>query len=214
VTIAPRLLLAACAIALLAPACGVLPKREPTRVFTPAHSATPVDGPQVAWSLLVAKPVASQMLDSERISVRPGPGNVQVYKGASWSDPLPELVQAALLRAFEDSQKILTVARPGGGVRGRFQLVTELRSFESAYVSAGRPEATLELQAKLVDSRDGAVVAARAFSDHEPAATEDVGDVIAAFSRALDRTSAQVAGWTLVEGQKHASTHPDPVDGR
>jgi cholesterol transport system auxiliary component len=152
------------------------------------------------------------MLDSERISVRPGPGNVQVYKGASWSDPLPELVQASLLRAFEDSQKILTVARPGGGVRGRFQLVTELRSFEADYVSPGRPEATLELQAKLVDSRDGAVVAARAFSEHEPAATEEVGDVISAFSRALDRTSAQVAGWTLAAGQQHAVTHPDVLD--
>ena len=140
-TIAPRLLLAAGAMLLLATACGVLPKRDPIRVSTPSHAATTVDGPQVAWSLLVAKPIASQMLDSERISVRPGPGNVQVYKGASWSDPLPELVQSSLLHAFEDSHKILTVGRPGGGVRGRFQLITELRSFESDYVSAGRPEA-------------------------------------------------------------------------
>jgi cholesterol transport system auxiliary component len=80
------------------------------------------------------------------------------------------------------------------------------------YLSPGRPEATLELQAKLVDSRDGAVVAARAFSEREPAATEEVGDVISAFSRALDRTSAQVAGWTLAAGQQHAVAHPDVLD--
>ncbi len=203
-----RTTLTALAIVLLAASCSVLPKREPTRVFSPVHAASAtVQGPNVDWSLLVAKPAASEWLDSERISVRPGTGNVQVYKGASWSDAVPDLVQTALLRGFEDSQKILTVGRPGGGVKGRFQLVTEIRAFESDYAT-GSPVAVLELQAKLVDGHDGAVVAARNFRDTEAAGTEDVDAVVGAMSRVLDRTTAQVVGWTLVEGDRHAHANP------
>ncbi|MEO6103836.1 MAG: ABC-type transport auxiliary lipoprotein family protein, partial [Pseudoxanthomonas sp.] len=105
-----RNLVSALCIALFATSCNILPKREPTRVFVPTHAAsqaaTQVTGPSVSWSLLVAKPATSDWLDSERISVRPGAGNVQVYKGARWSDPVPELVQSALLHGFEDSHKI------------------------------------------------------------------------------------------------------------
>jgi cholesterol transport system auxiliary component len=199
---------AALALVLLVGACSVLPKREPTRVFTPAHTASAATGPSVDWSLLVTKPSASDWLDSERISVRPGTGNVQVYKGASWVDPVPELVQTALVRGFEDSQKILTVGRPGGGVKGRFQLVTEIRSFETDY-SSGSPVALLDLQAKLVDGHDGSVVASRDFRDSEPVGSEDVDAVVGAMSRVLDRTTAQVVDWTLVEGDRHARAHPE-----
>jgi cholesterol transport system auxiliary component len=198
---------AALALVLTLTACSVLPKREPTTVFVPTHAAATVTGPNVtwpnvAWSLLIPKPEASDWLDTERIAVRHGAGNVQVYKGASWSDPVPELVQSTLLRGFEDSQKILTVGRPGGGVKGRFQLLTEVRAFESDY-SSGSPVALIELQAKLVDNRDGAVVASRNFRDTEAAGSEDVDAVVEAMSRVLDRTTAQVVGWTLAEGEKH-----------
>ena len=203
-----RTTLTALAIVLVAASCSVLPKREPTRGFSPTHAAATVTGPTVDWSLLVAKPTASEWLDSERISVRPGTGNVQVYKGASWSDAVPDLVQTALLRGFEDSQKILTVGRPGSGVKGRFQLVTEVRAFETDYAS-GSPVAVLELQAKLVDGHDGAVVAAKNFRDTEASGTEDVDAVVGAMSRVLDRTTTQVVGWTLVEGDRHQHAHPD-----
>ena len=193
---------------LLVAACGVLPKREPIRIFTPTHAAAADSSawPQANWALLVAEPIASQTLDSESISVRPSEGSVHVYKGASWADPAPDLVQAALMRRFEDSGKILSVARPGVGINGQYQLLTELRSFEAVYAN-GAPQAVVELQAKLVDARDGHVIAARAFTEREPAAGEDVEYVVQAFSRALDRSTAAVAGWTLVEGNRHEAKH-------
>ncbi len=194
-------------VTVFAASCSLLPKREPIRVFMPTHTATEVPGPSVSWSLLVAKPVTSEWLDSEQIAVRPGTGNVQVYKGARWSDAVPELLQSALLHRFEDSQKILTVGRPGAGVKGRFQLLTEVRAFESDYKS-GSPVAVLELQAKLVDGHDGAVVAAHNFRDTEAVGGEEVDAVVAAMSRLLDRSTAQVVGWTLSEGEKHERMHP------
>lgn len=184
--------------------CSVLPKREPTQVFAPSTAPVVVgaDWPTVAWSLLVAKPSASQQLDTERIAVRPGAGAVQVYDAASWSDPAPELVQTALLRGFEDSGRILAVARPGSGVHGDYALQSEVRSFTSVY-EGGNPQAVVEIYARLVHAADGGVVAARRFREVEPAAGTEVPQVVDAFSRALDRTRDQMIGWTLAVGQQH-----------
>jgi len=183
--------------------CSVLPEREPLRVFEPLLAAAPASAlaraPQAEWSLLVPRPIAAQALDSERINVRPAPGQVQVYKGAAWSDNAPDLVQARLLRAFEDSGKIVSVSRPGGGMRGQYQLATELRAFESVYAQPGRPEAVIEVRARLLRA-DGAVVAARGFRQVQPAADEDIDAVVAAFSYALERCIDDVAAWTLVTG--------------
>ena len=186
----------------LAAGCGVIPKREPTAIFEPtiARRAAPADWQQANWSLLVQKPVAGAMLDNDRIAVRPSQGEITVYKSAAWTDTAPDLVQSALLRRFEDSGRILSVARPGAGVRGDFHLQTELRDFQSVYVSAGRPEVRVEIYAKLVKSADGTVVAARAFRQTAEPATEDVSSVADAFGVALSRASDEIVGWTLASG--------------
>ena len=199
--------LPALAALVLVTSCSILPKREPSTIYEPARSAPSAhaDWPQATWSLLVAAPAAGQMLDSERITVRPTAGSVQVYKGANWSDSVPDLLQTALLRSFEDSQKILSVSRPGGGVRGEYQLLTELRAFESVYAQPGQAQAVIEVYAKLVHTADGQVVAARSFKDSEPSSSEEVGAVVDAFSRSLDRLSSQIVGWTLSNGNQHES---------
>jgi cholesterol transport system auxiliary component len=192
------------ALAVAGAGCSVLPKREPTQVFAP--SSGPVvagaDWPTVSWALLVAKPSAGQQIDSERIGVRPGDGAVQVYHAASWSDPATDLVQTALVRGFEDSGKILAVARPGSGVHGDYSLQTEVRSFTSVY-EGGTPQAVVEVYARLVHPADGGVVGAQLFREVEPAAGTDVAQVVDAFSRALNRTRDRMIGWTLQTGQAH-----------
>ncbi|MCX7042340.1 MAG: ABC-type transport auxiliary lipoprotein family protein [Gammaproteobacteria bacterium] len=186
----------------LGASCGFLPEREPVTTYQPVRTATIADPqwPTVAWSLLVSRPVAGMQIDSERINVEPAPGTVQVYKSAAWTDAAPDLLQMALLRGFEESQKILSVSRSGGGVRGQYQLLTELRGFQSMYTQPGKPEAVVEIYARLVHTNDGRVIAARSFRHAEPAAGEDVGAVVEAFSRALDRSTADIVGWTLRSG--------------
>src|SRR5207342_1004627 len=149
---------------------------EPISVYEPSAPSASSQGewPQASWSLLVHKPVASQLLDNDRIVVRPDSGEITVYKGAAWTESAPELVQAAVLRRFEDSGRILSVARPGAGVRGDYQLQLDLRAFESKYTSAGRPEAQVEIYARLVHTSDGEVAAARSFRETEAAAGEGV----------------------------------------
>jgi cholesterol transport system auxiliary component len=196
----PLALVASC---LLLGGCALLGgKGEPLVVMDPSAKVTPAaDWPHVRWSLLVLRPIANQTLDTERIVVRPAPGAVQVYKGAAWSDTAPDLVQTSLLRAFEDSGRILSVARPGGPVRGELQLASELRAFESIY-SGASPDAVIELQARLVRVTDGTAVAAKTFRVSEAAGGTEVAVVSDAFSRALAKLDADVVAWTLAEGNR------------
>lgn len=184
-------------------ACSILPTRAPTTIYEPTRKAPMVNAATAVtanWSLLVVRPTASRMLDADTIAVRPTPGAIQVYKDSAWTDPVPDLVQNWLLHSFEDSKKILSVSRPGGGVHGDYQLVTDIRAFESIYATAGQPQAVVEIYAKLIRTSDGAVVAARSFRASEPASAEAMPAVVDAFSLALQKAADQVVDWTLASG--------------
>ena len=155
-----------------------------------------------AWSLVVAKPTASQALDSARIAVRPQPSTLQVYQGAVWSDPVPELLQNALVRAFEDSGKLVAVGRQSSGVHGDVALLLDMRRFEAAYDQPGQaPHVVIELQAKLLANSGSKVLATRTFHTEVAASSGKIPAVIAAFETALSQSLGDIVGWTLVSGQ-------------
>ncbi len=176
--------------------------RHPITVYAPqARASADPAWPQVDWQLAVAKPAASRLVDSPRINVRPTPGELEVYRGATWSQPATDMLEDALLRGFEDSGRIGAVARIATGIRSDYKLSIDLRRFESDYAGNERPSATLELSAKLIHSLDQRVVASRTFLVAEPAAGTDLGSVTAAFETALGRTTTELIGWTLASGQ-------------
>ncbi len=185
--------------------------RHPITIYAPQArvSADPA-WPQVDWQLAVAKPAASRLVDSPRINVRPTPGELEVYRGATWSQPATDMLEDALLRGFEDSGRIGAVARIATGIRSDYKLSIDLRRFESDYAGNERPSATLELSAKLIHSLDQRVVASRTFLVAEPAAGTDLGSVTAAFETALGRTTTELIGWTLASGQADWQAHPVP----
>jgi cholesterol transport system auxiliary component len=196
-----RIALALC-LAMALPACSLLGKAEPIQIIDPTPAQlSDASLPSATWSLIVLRPDAAQSLDTERIVVRPTPGALQVYKGAAWPDTAPDLVQASLLRAFEDSGRILSVARPGGAVRGDFQLASELRKFESVYVGAA-PQAVVELHVRLIRVTDGTAVAAKTFRVSETAAGTDVRAIGEAFAKALATLDHDTVAWALTEGNR------------
>ena len=87
--------------------CGILPKQETLALYRP-EPAVSVDPawPQANWQLQIARPYADDMHDSSRILVRPRSGELQVYKGAAWTQPAPDMVLDTLLRAFADSGRL------------------------------------------------------------------------------------------------------------
>lgn len=202
-----RLLAPLCVLALAG--CSVLASgdRHPVTIHAPQAriSADPA-WPQVDWQLAIAKPAASRMVDSPRINVRPVPGELQVYRGATWSQPATDMLEDALLRGFEDSGRITAAARIATGIRADYKLAIDLRRFESDYAGNERPAAAIELNAKLIHAIDQRVAASRTFLVAEPAAGTEVANVAAAFETALGRITTELVGWTLQSGQADAQT--------
>ncbi|NOT88311.1 MAG: ABC transporter [Lysobacter sp.] len=183
--------------------CGILPKQETLALYRPEPTIA-VDSawPQADWQLQIARPYADTMHDSARILVRPQPGELQVYKGAAWTQPAPDLVLDTLLRAFADSGKLAGVARRGEGVSAQYQLLLDLRRFESDYSGGTTPGARIEIGARLVQNTSNRVVATRVFDVTVPAAGTDVVQVNRAFERALGDANMQLIGWVLAEGNR------------
>ncbi|KRG42065.1 ABC transporter [Stenotrophomonas pictorum JCM 9942] len=204
-----RLIAPWCVLALAG--CSVLAggDRQSTTIYAPQVrvQADPA-WPSVDWQLAIAKPSAARLVDSPRINVRPTPGELEVYKGATWSQPATDILEDTLLRGFEDSGRIDAVARIAAGIRSDYKLTTDLRRFEADYRGGDTPAATIELNAKLIHSIDQRVVASRTFLVAEPAASAELPSVARAFETALDKTAGDLIGWTLVSGQQDAAALP------
>jgi cholesterol transport system auxiliary component len=189
--------------------CGLLPAKDPLALYSPAAKVTPDPAwPSVQWQLQIPRPLASELVDSPRIVVRPAPGELQVYKGAVWAEPAPDLVQDAVLHAFEDSGRIGGVARRGSGVAGDYELMLDVRRFESDYAGGAAPRAEVEITAKLIANRSNTVIANRTFRQSAQAGGTAVGSVAQAFDGALSAVVADIVGWTLVEGQRYDAANP------
>ena len=198
--------LTAAALALLS-GCSVLgsQQRDPVTIYAPQVTVVPQPSwPSVNWQLVVAKPTAARVVDSPRIAVRPVPGELQVYKGVTWSQPSTDLVETTILRALEDSGKIPAVARLGSGVRADYKLVMDLRRYEADYAGSAMPSATIELTAKLLHTTDQRIVASRTFLQREPSSGVEVAQVAVAFEQALEKLGGEVVGWVLTTGETDA----------
>ncbi|MEQ1511781.1 MAG: ABC-type transport auxiliary lipoprotein family protein [Lysobacteraceae bacterium] len=186
--------------------CGILPKQETLALYRPEPTiAVDAAWPQAKWQLQIARPYADDTHDSARILVRPQPGELQVYKGAAWTQPAPDLVLDTLLRAFADSRRLAGVARRGEGVSAQYELLLDLRRFESDYDGNAMPSARIEIGARLVNNAGNRVVATRVFDVTTPADGTDVARINRAFAQGLSDTSTQLIGWTLSEGQRDSA---------
>jgi cholesterol transport system auxiliary component len=191
--------------------CGILPKQETLALYDPAprHSTTEHVAnsawPQADWQLQISRPYADAMHDSARILVRPQPDELQVYKGAAWTQPAPDIVLDTLLRAFTDSGRLAGVSRRGEGVSAKYELLLDLRRFESDYAGGTTPIARIEIGARLVHNADNRVVASEVFDASTPSEGVGITQISRAFEQSLGDATGRLIGWTLSEGQRDSS---------
>lgn len=194
--------------------CSILgsSQQDPVTIYSPQIQVTPDPSwPTVTWSLVIAKPTAARVVDSPRMSVRPAPGELQVYKGAAWAQPATDLLQDSVQRALEDSGHIPAVSSADAGILGDYRLVMDVRRFEADYAGQPVPTAVIEVSGKLVQQRSQRVVASRTFLQSTPASGTDVAQVATAFEQSLTRLSHDVAGWSLTQGQADAAQTKAPI---
>ncbi|PWE56592.1 ABC transporter [Metarhizobium album] len=160
------------------------------------NTAVSADGPAARnRQILVPEPTALSALGSDQVMVRVSTSEIQYLSKAQWSDKLPRMVQAKLVEAFEDTGKLGGVGKPGQGLAIDYQIVSDIRAFEIN--TAGR-RANVEISVKILNDRNGTVIAQKIFSAASPVAGS-AGNT--AFIRALDAAfatvTAEIVDWTL-----------------
>ncbi|WP_377289016.1 ABC-type transport auxiliary lipoprotein family protein [Rhizobium sp. SG2393] len=145
--------------------------------------------------LLVPEPTALKALDSEQIVVRLSGAELQYLSQSQWSDRLPRMVQSKLVQAFESTGRLGGVGKPGEGLAIDYQLLTDIRAFEVS--TAGPQRAIVEISAKLLNDRNGSIVAQKAFRAELPVAGSGNKAFVAGLDKAFAEVAAQIVSWSL-----------------
>jgi cholesterol transport system auxiliary component len=145
--------------------------------------------------LLIQEPSALKLLDSEQIVVRVSDSEVQYLTNSQWNDRLPRIVESKLIEAFENTGQLGGVGRSGDGLAIDFQLLTNIRSFE--VLAYGSPRANVELSLRLINDRDGTVIAQRVFTGSAPVAGEGNETYVRSLDAAFNSIVPEIIAWTM-----------------
>ncbi len=197
---APLRLVAALLCATLTAGCvELIPGRgAPPKLYnlSPKSNYRP-DLPTVSWQLVVETPVSAETINTSRIALRRDPLTLDFYGNALWSERAPVLVQTLLVESFENTGKIVAVARKATDLRADYVLKMDLREFQAEYDGAGPPQAHVRLNAKLVKMPQRTIIAAHMAQQRVRAEGSDMNQVIYAFDGALGGTLKSVVEWAL-----------------
>lgn len=185
-------------------ACSILPKADPSDVYRlpSTQGAAPVRQDAVQpWSLRLAKPQASQALNSPNIAVIPQGDLISSYKASRWSDPAPVLLRNRLLDGFQRDGRVPLLSTDDSNFQADLELSGNLQAFQTEYQGTAAT-VVVRLDALLVRGYDQRILASRRFEVRQPLTDVQVPAVVAGFGLASDQLTAQVVDWAVAQGQK------------
>lgn len=195
----PRLLLPLAA--LLLGACSLLPEARPVDIYRlpPSSLAASTQAP-LALSLSLARPAASQALNSARIAVLAGDNRLSSYAGARWSSPAPALLRDHLLDALQREGRWRALSSDESALQADLLLDGDLRAFQ-VELQQGVPVAHIQLDLRLADGASQRLLAGRRFEARQALAQDDPQSAVMALGTAADRLAAEVARWLAEQVQ-------------
>ncbi|WP_043309813.1 ABC-type transport auxiliary lipoprotein family protein [Pseudomonas sp. ML96] len=196
-------------LASLLGACSLLPEAQviDTYLLPPSTLASPASGAPLALTLSVARPQASQAIDSTRIAVVPEGSRISSYKGARWADPAPSLLRDRLLDVLRSDGRFPALVSDEQQLHSDLELLGNLQSFQSEYRD-GQPYAVIHLDVQLVDSNSRRILASQRFAVSQRSADVQVASLVSAFGTASDTLASELIDWLLVEAAKSGKTAP------
>jgi cholesterol transport system auxiliary component len=205
---------AACAAALLLGGCQLInAAEEPTDLYTITPKSTfEPDMPAVFWQLAVEEPNASAYLNTSRIAIAQSATSSDYYAKTGWTDRAPLMVQTRIVDSFENSHKIVAVARESIGLRANYVLQSDLRNFEAMYIYGKPPIAHVRLVAKLVRMPDRQIIGVGSFERCVRARADKVPKVVEAFDQALGSVMKRLVAWTLRAAPPRPPSEESPYD--
>lgn len=171
---------------------------EPQDLYTVTPKSTfDPDLPSVYWQLAVEAPAAAANLNTGRIAIAMTPTSTDYYAKAAWTDRAPLMVQTRIVDSFENTRKIVAVARESIGIRANYVLQPDLRNFEALYYYGKPPIVRVRIIAKLVRMPDRQIIGVGSFERCVRARADSVPKVVDAFDQALGSVIKRLVAWTL-----------------
>ena len=197
---APSLMAALLCTLLLAGCANVIPGRSvPPKLFSLSPKSTYSAGlPTVNWQLVVEVPITAETLDTARIALSRDRYTLDFYGNARWAERAPMMIQTLLVESFENTKKIVAVARQATDLRADYVLKTDLREFQAELSGDGRPTVRVRINAKLVKMPERIIIASFKSERAVEAESSNLIDVVRAFDTALGKVLKQVVEWALM----------------
>jgi cholesterol transport system auxiliary component len=198
-----RALLRLAALALVPAAAGcssLIPGTgTPPQIYVLMRKTTfPPDLPSISRQLLVDTPVAPAEIDTTRVALTRSPTTIDYFANAAWSDRAPAMVQSLLIESFEQTGKIVSVARDSAVLRADYILMPELRRFEARYENGDAPPVVLvRLLVRLIKMPERTIIGGEIAEGREPAARNSMDAIIEAYNEALGSVMKRLVTWTL-----------------
>ena len=171
---------------------------EPQDLYTVTPKSTFDSGlPSVYCQLAVEAPAAAANLNTGRIAIAMTPTSTDYYAKAAWTDRAPLMVQTRIVDSFENTRKIVAVARESIGIRANYVLQPDLRNFEALYYYGKPPIVRVRIIAKLVRMPDRQIIGVASFERCVRARADSVPKVVDAFDQALGSVIKRLVAWTL-----------------
>lgn len=145
--------------------------------------------------ILIDKPDAVKAFDGQDIVIKQGAA-LAYLKKAQWSDRLPDLIQARLIQAFDNSGHFGGVGRPGDGLAINYRILTDIRAFD-VNIANGRDVASLEIAVKIMDDSNGNIIASHIFSARSPVSGTGNNQYVAALDNAFKKVTTDIVSWTI-----------------
>ena len=157
--------------------------------------------PTVNWQLVVEMPISAETLNTPRIALSRAPLTLDYYGDARWSERAPVMVQTLLVESFENTGRIVAVARKSTDLRADYVLKTDLREFQAEYSGEGPPIVFVRLNAKLIKMPQRTIIASFRSERRVQAVSIKLIDVIHSFDQALGKVIKDVVEWALMAPQ-------------
>jgi cholesterol transport system auxiliary component len=171
----------------------------PPQLYVLTRKSTfPPDLPKVSRQLLVDTPIAPAEIDTARVALSRSPTTIDYFANAAWSDRAPAMVQSLLIESFEQTGKILSVARDSAVLRADYILMPELRRFEARYEKGEAPPTVLvRLLVRLIKMPERLIIGEDIAEVRETAAANAMDAIVEAYDEALGSVMKRLVSWTL-----------------
>ncbi len=170
----------------------------------------PAPSVEKKWGLMIERPSAPRVLETDRIALRPSPIEIKYFKAARWSDQPAKMIQSLLAEAINGMEVIDPVSYGGGTSNARYSVAGSLLAFEALYNGTGGQAISVNVKMRLVvrDRIGSKILAHRTYTKSERVPRDSVNAVVSAFDSATTALVVEAAPWIVETVEAKAGVRP------